>query len=125
MAEQQKVVQKEDGTTIIYVKPSVLSTVGEIAGVIGGIAVGGYAGTLLNKSIPAATTILEKVGRALLIGSAVTATEYYVSEGIAKTFSDISDLSDNTSDMVKRRTQSILSKEAGKKVDSHETLEMV
>jgi len=112
MAEKRKVVQNPDGTTTIYVQPDVIGTIGEIVGVVGGIAVGGYAGTLLNKSIPAATTILEKVGRALVIGSAVTATEYYVSEGIAKTFSDISDVSEISVEAVKSRTNSILTKEA-------------
>jgi len=112
MAEKRKVVQNPDGTTTIYVQPDVIGTIGEIVGVVGGIAVGGYAGTLLNKSIPAATTILEKVGRALVIGSAVTATEYYVSEGIAKTFSDISDVSEISVEAVKTRTQGILAKEA-------------
>ena len=111
MAEKRKVVQNPDGTTTIYVQPDVIGTIGEIVGVVGGIAVGGYAGTLLNKSIPAATTILEKVGRALVIGSAVTATEYYVSEGIAKTFSDISDVSEISVEAVKS-TNSILTKEA-------------
>jgi hypothetical protein len=124
MAEKRKVVQNPDGTTTIYVQPDVIGTIGEIVGVVGGIAVGGYAGTLLNKSIPAATTILEKVGRALVIGSAVTATEYYVSEGIAKTFSDISDVSEISVEAVKSRTNSILTKEAKQPVKL-QTVEMV
>lgn len=103
MAEKQKIVQNEDGTTTVYVKPDIIGIVGEIVGCIGGIACGGFVGVKLAKIIGPVTTTAEKVGKVVLVGAASTATEYYVSEGIAGTFNEISDITDGVMEKLNDR----------------------
>ena len=110
---KQTVVQNEDGTTTVYVKPDIIGIFGEIAGCIGGLAAGGFVGVQIAKAVGPVSTTLEKVGKAVLIGSASLATEYYVSEGISGTFNEISELSDWGANAVRARSQKILAQAAG------------
>ena len=113
---KQTVVQNPDGTQTIYVKPDIIGIFGEIAGCIGGIAAGGFVGMQIAKAVGPVSTTVEKVGKAVLIGSASLATEYYVSEGISGTFDEISELSDWGVNAVRARSQKILAQAAGQPV---------
>ena len=110
---KQTVVQNPDGTQTIYVKPDIIGIFGEIAGCIGGIAAGGFVGVQIAKAVGPVSTTVEKVGKAVLIGSASLATEYYVSEGISGTFNEISELSDWGAEKIRARSQKILAQAAG------------
>ena len=116
MAEKQKIVQNEDGSTTIYVKPDIIGIVGEIVGCIGGIACGGLVGINVAKMIGPVSTTIEKVGKAVVVGAASTATEYYVSEGIAGTFNEISDITDGVMEKFNDRTQKAIEAEESKEV---------
>ena len=113
---KQTVVQNPDGTTTVYVRPDVIGTVGEVVGCLGGIVAGGFVGVQVWKAVGPAEKTLEKVAKAFLVGSVSTATEYYVSEGISKTFNDISQLSDMGANAIRERSQQILTQAAGEPV---------
>jgi hypothetical protein len=113
---KQTVVQNEDGTTTVYVRPDVIGTVGEVVGCLGGIVAGGFVGVQVWKAVGPAEKTLEKVAKAFLVGSVSTATEYYVSEGISKTFNDISQLSDMGANAIRERSQRIIEQAAGQPV---------
>lgn len=108
MAQQQKIVQNPDGTTTIYVKPDIIGIFGEIVGCVGGIAVSAFAGVHVAKAIGPVTTTIEKVGKTVVVASVTCATEYYVSEGIAATFNGVSETSDKVKDMIRGRSQQIV-----------------
>lgn len=114
---KQTVVQNPDGTTTVYVRPDIIGTVGEVLGCLGGIAAGGFAGVQMWKLIGPASSTMEKVGKVFLVGSISTATEYYVSEGIAGAFNDISDLSDECAEKIRARSQRIIAQAAGQPVE--------
>ena len=109
----QTVVQNPDGTQTIYVKPDVIGIVGEIVGCIGGLAAGGFVGVQIAKAIGPVYKTVDKVGKAVLIGSASLATEYYVSEAISNSFDQISEISDWGAEKIKARSQHILQEEVG------------
>lgn len=113
---KQTVVQNPDGTTTVYVRPDVIGTVGEVVGCLGGIVAGGFVGVQVWKAVGPAEKTLEKVAKAFLVGSVSTATEYYVSEGISKTFNDISQLSDMGANAIRERSQRIIEQAAGQPV---------
>lgn len=113
---KQTVVQNEDGTTTVYVRPDVIGTVGEVLGCLGGIAVGGFVGVQMWKLIGPASSTIDKVGKVFLVGSISTAAEYYVSEGISGTFNDISELSEMGANAVRARSQKIIAQAAGQPV---------
>ncbi len=113
---KQKVVQNPDGTQTIYVRPDVIGTVGEVLGCLGGIVASGFVGVQMWKLIGPASSTMEKVGKAFLVGSISTATEYYVSEGISGAFNEISELSDWGTDKIRARSQRIIAQEAGQPV---------
>lgn len=114
---KQTVVQNPDGTTTVYVKPDIIGIFGEIVGCVGGLAAGGFVGVQIAKAVGPVTTTVEKVGKAVLIGSASLATEYYVSEGISKTFDEISEVSDWGAEKIRARSQKILTQAAGQPVE--------
>lgn len=113
---KQTVVQNEDGTTTVYVKPDIIGIFGEIVGCAGGLLAGGFVGMQVAKAIGPVTTTIEKVGKAALVGSVSLAAEYYVSEGISGTFDEISELSDWGANAVRARSQKILAQAAGQPV---------
>ena len=113
---KQTVVQNPDGSTTVYVKPDIIGTVGEVVGCLGGIVAGGFVGVQVWKAVGPAEKTLEKVAKAFLVGSVSTATEYYVSEGISKTFNDISQLSDMGANAIRERSQQIIEQAAGQPV---------
>lgn len=117
---KQTVVQNPDGTTTVYVRPDVIGTVGEVVGCLGGIVAGGFVGVQVWKAVGPAEKTLEKVAKAFLVGSVSTATEYYVSEGISKTFNDISQLSDMGADAIRARSQRIIEQAAGQPVPAQQ-----
>lgn len=113
---KQTVVQNPDGTQTIYVKPDVIGIFGEIVGCVGGIVAGGFAGVQIAKAVGPVSTTLEKVGKAVLVGSVSCATEYYVSEGISSTFNQMSEISDWGAEKIRARSQTILTQAAGQPV---------
>lgn len=117
---KQTVVQNPDGTTTVYVRPDVIGTVGEVVGCLGGIVAGGFVGVQVWKAVGPAEKTLEKVAKAFLVGSVSTATEYYVSEGISKTFNDISQLSDMGADAIRAKSQRIIEQAAGQPVPAQQ-----
>lgn len=114
---KQKIVQNEDGTTTIYVRPDIIGTVGEVLGCLGGFAVGGFVGVQMWKLVGPATSTIEKVGKAFLVGSVSTAAEYYVSEGISGTFNNIGEISDWGADKIRARSEKIIAQAAGQPVE--------
>lgn len=108
MAAKTTVVENQDGSRTIYVKPDIIGIFGEIVGCIGGIACGGFAAMKVAKMVGPAVTTAEKVGKYIIVGSAGMATEYYVSEGIAGMFDEVSEISDMAAEKIRAKSQRIV-----------------
>lgn len=98
MAQQksttQQVVEVPSAPQVAYVKQETVTAgkiVGgfvELLGLVVGIAAGGFVWVKLAEKLPAGVTVVQKIGRYVLLSAASVTTEYVVSEAITKTYDE-------------------------------------
>ena len=92
--QQAQVVEVPNAPQVAYVKQETVTAgkiVGgfvELLGLVVGIAAGGFVWIKLAEKLPAGVTVVQKIGRYVLLSAASVTTEYVVSEAITKTYDE-------------------------------------
>lgn len=92
--QQAQVVEVPSTPQVAYVKQETVTAgkiVGgfvELLGLVVGIAAGGFVWVKLAEKLPAGVTVVQKIGRYVLLSAASVTTEYVVSEAITKTYDE-------------------------------------